>query len=76
LQMRICNGESVDDLVKKADKLPRVRVIKLRNGGTGYIGGGADDDIDAPPADLSRDDFDPDAKYYKFVPYAFRRVLS
>ncbi len=76
LQMRICNGESADDLFKKADKLPHVRVIKLKNGGTGYFGGGADDDNNNPPADLFRDDFDPNYKHYKYVPYAFRRVLS
>lgn len=28
LQMRICNGESVDDLIKKADQLPCTRLIK------------------------------------------------
>ena len=76
LQMRICNGESAHDLFKKADKLPHVRVIKLKNGGTGYFGGGADDDNNNPPADLFRDDFDPNYKHYKYVPYAFRRVLS
>lgn len=76
LQMRICNGEPVDDLVKKADKLPRVRVIKLRNGGTGYFGGGVDCDIDLPPADLSRHYFHPNNLDYIFTPYAFRRVLS
>lgn len=75
LQMRICNGESVVDLLQKADKLPRVRVIKLRNGGTGYFGGGADLDY-GPPADLYRFDFSPDGLYYMYVPYAFRRVLS
>lgn len=76
LQMRICNGESVDDLVKKADKLPRVRVIKLRNGGTGYFGGGADGNSIYPPADLYRDYFYPRYEFFKNTPYAFRRVLS
>ena len=76
LQMRICNGESADDLVQKADKLPRVRVIKLRNGGTGYFGGGADNDNLVPPADLSRNYFGPDFEDYRGTPYAFRRVLS
>lgn len=75
LQMRICNGKSVDDLVKKDDKLPRVRAIKLINGGTGYFGGGADDTINYPPADLSRDYFSPLSRDYKNTPYAFRRVL-
>lgn len=76
LQMRICNGELVDDLIQKADRLPRVRVIKLRNGGTGYFGGGADSNNIYPPEDLDRDYFDPDSKNYNYVPYAFRRVLS
>lgn len=76
LQMRICNGESVDDLVKKADKLPRVRVIKLRNGGTGYFGGAADYNSSDPPADLRRVVFGPNHEDYTYVPYAFRRVLS
>lgn len=74
LQMRICNGEIVDDLIRKADKLPRVRVIKLRDGGTGYFGGGADLNNDSPPADLFRYSFSPISKGYKSVPYAFRRV--
>ena len=76
LQMRICNGELVRDLIQKADKLPRVRVIKLRNGGTGYFGGGADGNCINPPADLDGDSFNPICKCYKDVPYAFRRVLS
>lgn len=76
LQMRICNGESAIDLFKKADKLPRVRVIKLRNGGTGFFGGGADGKYYNPPADLCRIDFSPDYKDYEGSPYAFRRVLS
>ncbi len=75
LQMRICNGESVVDLLQKADKLPRVRVIKLRNGGTGYFGGGADYNYNNPPTDLNRNNFNPNNKNYKNVPYAFRRVL-
>lgn len=76
LQMRICNGESVVDLLQKSDKLPHVRVIKIRNGGTGYFGGGAVGIYDFPPAYLSRTHFNPAYKDYKFVPYAFRRVLS
>lgn len=74
LQMRICNGEPVEDLVKKADKLPRVRVIKLRNGSTGFFGGGADRG-NCSPADLSRRDFDPSTKHYYYTPYAFCRAL-
>lgn len=76
LQMRICNGESAIDLFKKTDKLPRVRVIKLRNGGTGYFGGGADYNSSHPPADLLRDNFSPNYKNFIYTPYAFRRVLS
>lgn len=75
LQMRICNGESVNDLFKKADKLPYVRVIKLRNGGSGYFGGGTDLYYDNPPAYLYRYKFLPNNKNYFCVPYAFRHVL-
>lgn len=75
LQMRICNGEAVDDLIQKPDKLPRVRVIKLRNGGTGYFGGGAGKNDNYPPAALSRGNFYPSSQYYVYVPYAFRPVL-
>ena len=75
LQMRICNGESAHDLFEEADKLPRVRVIQLRNGGTGYFGGGADDVDYDPPADLIRVYFIPLYKSYNYTPYAFRRVL-
>lgn len=76
LQMRICNGASAHALFKEADKLPRVRVIQLRNGGTGYFGGGADLGVDYPPADLRRYGFAPLSKHYEYTPYAFRRVLS
>lgn len=72
LQMRICNGESVKDLLEKADILP-VRVIKLRSGGTGYLGGSTDDGYhNHPPAYLFRGSFNPDFKDYKSVPCAFR----
>lgn len=76
LQMRICNGESVDDLVQKADELPRVRVIKLRNGGTGHFGGSAEYNYNYPPARLYMANFCPRYEYYGRTPYAFRRVLS
>lgn len=76
LQMRICNGESVDDLINKPDKLPNVRLVKLRNGDTGYFGGGVDNNSNNPPAVFCRDNFDPDFKDYNYTPYAFRRVLS
>lgn len=76
LQMRICNGESVNDLFKNDDKLPRMRVIRLRNGATGYFGGCADYWSNYPPARLSWFRFNPYSKIYGHVPYAFRRVLS
>ncbi len=76
LQMRICNGESAHDLFEEADKLPRVRVIQLRNGGTGYFGGGADYNNYDPPAYLYRDNFHPNITRYSYTPYAFRRELS
>lgn len=75
LQMRICNGESVVDLLQKFDKLPRVRVIKLRNGGTGFFGGGAVDNDCSSPAYLFRRCFVPFSGCYEVVPYAFHRVL-
>lgn len=76
LQMRICNGESAHALFEEADKLPCERAIQLRNGGTGYFGGGADDNYSFPPADLYRYNFDPNYVSYKSVPYAFRSVFS
>ena len=76
LQMRICNGESAHALFEEADKLPRVRVVQLRNGGTGYFGGGADSNNFFPPAGLGRSRFFPSHKDYVDTPYAFRRVLS
>ena len=76
LQMRICNGESAHALFEEADKLPRVRVLQLRNGGTGYFGGGAVYIYNNPPAHLCRNNFYPFNMYCHYVPYAFRRVLS
>lgn len=79
LQMRICNGESAEDLFKKSDKLPHIRIIQLRDGGTGYFGGGADDSDNDPPAYLYRRNFDlfsPNVKHCSYTPYAFRRELS
>ena len=76
LQMRICNGESATDLLKKADKLPHVRVIELRNGGTGAFGGSAVNHLDVPPAYLFRYYFIPSDTVDIYTPYAFRRVLS
>lgn len=82
LQMKICNGEPVHDLVIKGDKLPYRRVIKLRNGGVGFVGGGAnfadnDERHKYPPARLDRFDLaNFDDKQSDYVPYAFRWVLS
>ena len=76
LQMRICNGETAYDLFEKADKLPCVRVIQLRNGGTGYFGGGADYNYSFPPARLIKDYFIPHHEEYYHTPYVFRRKLS
>ena len=74
LQMRICNGKSVKDLVQKVDKLPRARVIKLRNGGTGFFGGGGS--FNNPPAYLRKNDFNPNDEHCYNTTYAFRRVFS
>lgn len=77
LQMRICNEESVDDLVQKDDKLPCVRVIKTRNGRIGYFGGSADTAFNQAPAFLNRGPFTRlKNKNYYHVPYLFRTVLS
>lgn len=76
LQIRICNGELVRDLIQNADKLPHVRVIKLRNGGTGYFGGGAGSFCNYPPVSLFRCDFIPNSNVSVYVPYAYRPVLS
>lgn len=76
LQMRICNGENVDDLVNKPDKLPRVRIIQLRNGARGYFGGAAGSNLDYPPAHIGTSNFCIPMKDYQNTPYAFRRVLS
>ena len=76
LQMRICNGEAVESLVHKPDKLPRVRFIKFRNGKCGYWGGGADNYNCNPPATLQCDNFIPYMRDFNNVPYAFRKVPS
>lgn len=76
LQMRICNGELVDDLAKKDDKLSRVRVVKLRNGETGFFGGSVDYNGHVPPSSLRRCKFVPGDEIFYYTPYAFRRVLS
>lgn len=77
LQMRICNGERVVDLVSNRDMLPRRRVIKLRNGNTAYFGGSTEDNIYAPPAVIiNAECYRPNQTYTKLVAYAFHRVLS
>ena len=76
LQMRICNGESLDDLVQKADKLPRVRIIKLRNGGSGVLGGGVVIDNATSPAGLHKFGYYPNSDCGESVPYAFRKVAT
>lgn len=76
VQMRICNGESADDLFQKADKLPRPRIIQLRNGGTGHFGGGDILNNFYPPANLNRSYFAPFFKGLLGTPYAYQRELS
>lgn len=78
LQMRICNGETAEDLFEKADKLPYVRIIQLRNGGTGYYGGGTKHIKSRviPPANINKDNFHPNLNYRNFAPYAFRGKRS
>lgn len=71
LQMRICNGESAEDLFEKADKLPWRRVIQLRNGGTAAFGGGANENCDNPPGMICGSEFIPDAEWSS-TPYAFK----
>lgn len=75
LQMRICNRESVNDLVEKADKLPYGRVIKFRNGDTGYFGGSTVFNVPFSSSHLYGSLFNPDSRYRRSMPYAFRRVL-
>ena len=75
LQMRICNGESVNDLIKKPDKLPCVRVIKLINGESAYFGGGIDNKRYDPPSNICKNFYVPTFAHFQFTPYAFRYVL-
>ena len=80
LQMRICNGESANDLFVKGDKLPYVRVIKSRNGRICCIGDGyaKSNSHRRSPAEIISDYEQVPAALlpYVGVPYAFRRVLS
>lgn len=75
LQMRICNGESVYDLVEMFDKLPGGRIIKLRDGGTGFFGSCEFEKFAGPPSQLLRGNFNSKRSYGgRYLPYAFRRV--
>lgn len=77
LQMRICNGESVNNLVHKFDKLPYVRFIELTTGKYGFFGGGHYNyDYDGPPKNIRRVNLNFNDKLYNCVPYAFRKVPS
>ena len=73
LQMRICNGEPVHDLLQKADKIPYRRFIRLRDGGTGHFGGGNDYKFNC--ATILEADLFPDQGHTFVLPYAFREVL-
>ena len=74
LEMRICNGEQVDDLVKRYDTLPYERMIKFRNGNTGFFGGGDEDECDdGTPARLYEFKMELTSSYIGVVPYAFRK---
>lgn len=75
LQMRICIGEHVKALINYPDWLPRVRVLKLRNGGTGLWGGGRDECNHNCSIGYQEFDYDPCNKLDIGTPYAFRRVL-
>ena len=75
LQMRICNGESVKNLVQKFDKLPYVRFIKLTTGEYGFFGGGHYD-YDGTPNYIRRVNLNSNDKLYNCVPYAFRKEPS
>lgn len=76
LQMRICNGEPMEYLLTKEDRLPCVRVIQFRDGNTGFIGGGSEYGYKYPPTDITEEYFCPDNEMSEYTPYAFRRVLS
>lgn len=75
LQMKICNGESLHDLDKRYDKLPLRRLIKCRNGGSGYFGGGTDCLGKYTNTLIYKDSFRPTDKAYGLTPYAFRQVI-
>lgn len=76
LQMRICNGESAHDLIYEKDRLPWRRVVKLRDGRNGYLGGGTEGDWHEAPARFEKSRFYPDMECYNDTPYAFRGVSS
>lgn len=70
LQMRICNGEPIENLTKRGDTLPHVRIIQLRDGGTGYFGGGDTWEYRSPHQ-IWKERFNPDHKLYVGTPYTF-----
>ena len=72
LQMRICNGELVRDLLEKEDDLPLSREIRCLDGKTGYWGGGALFKLGYPPSRLSKHIYEPNRRDYRSTPYAFR----
>ncbi|MDR0978890.1 MAG: hypothetical protein LBL91_02990 [Lachnospiraceae bacterium] len=61
LAQRISNGETVATLTEKADILPYYRQIITKNGGMGTVGGGSAIGRGEPPADIGRDEYNPDA---------------
>ncbi len=74
LQMRICNGEPVANLVDKPDRLYEFRFIQFRNGDTGFFGGCSNDRYcKLPAAWIQTGGVRP---YYEThaTAYAFRRV--
>ena len=74
LEMRICNGEQVDDLVKRYDRLPYERMIKFRNGNTGFFGGGDENEYnEGTPARIFEFKMELTSSYVGVVPYAFRK---
>ncbi len=72
LMMLICVGVSVRDLDKRIDWLPYPRAIELRNGGTGYSGGGADRPL--PHSNIFKGGYYPKDQLINATPYAWRPI--